>query len=167
MKTLYVMRHANAEQRGPDGTDFSRRLTPQGQAEARSQGEMMRDKGLLPDLIKCSAGARALETAREVAQVLGRGTGTPELREDKRLYNAPGGDIYEVLRELEAGVAAPLVVAHMPGVAELVWALLKPDSEANGSFSTATVVQMELEIDSWDELKPGVGNLLLFAEPRS
>jgi phosphohistidine phosphatase len=66
---LYLMRHATAEESGPEG-DASRRLTEEGRRQAREAGEALRDRRAALRAVLCSPRQRALETARIVADVL-------------------------------------------------------------------------------------------------
>ncbi len=60
-RTLLVLRHSKSAY--PEGTaDFDRPLAPRGLRDAVTLGTWIRDQGLLPDLVVCSAAARARQT---------------------------------------------------------------------------------------------------------
>jgi phosphohistidine phosphatase len=65
--TLYILRHATAEEAGPDGDDSSRRLTDRGGEKMREAAAGMRALKLKFDLILTSPITRASETAEIVA----------------------------------------------------------------------------------------------------
>lgn len=67
---LLIMRHATAEEDGPDGSDASRRLTARGREEAAAVGRLMRLCELRPDSILSSSRVRAFDTALLVAKEL-------------------------------------------------------------------------------------------------
>ncbi len=65
--TLYILRHATAEETSSSGDDGSRRLTERSKEKMRKAAAGMRDIGLKFDAILTSPLARATETAEIVA----------------------------------------------------------------------------------------------------
>jgi len=64
------MRHAAAEESGPEG-DASRRLTDDGRRQAREAGEALRDRRAVLSAVISSPRTRARETAKIVADIVG------------------------------------------------------------------------------------------------
>ncbi len=62
MKRLLLLRHAKSSWHDPSLADFDRPLNQRGRAAARMMGDYLVRKGLLPDLVLCSAAQRARET---------------------------------------------------------------------------------------------------------
>lgn len=147
MKTLLLLRHATAAVEGYDGTDHGRALTALGRDEAHVQGGFLREAGYLPLHIIASSALRARETAETVADVLGQpGSVDP----DERLYNVSGEELLLCVLDLPDGADTALMVAHMPGVAELA-ALLLPSGEGpNMAIQPGTLLALTLpEALSW------------------
>lgn len=68
---LYVVRHAWAEDVGPDGADFSRPLTKRGRKRFAKFIAHLRSSGMQLDLIATSPLVRTRETAEIMAEVFG------------------------------------------------------------------------------------------------
>lgn len=68
---LYVVRHAWAEDAGPDGADFSRPLTKKGRRRFEKFISHLRDGGMRIDLVATSPLVRTRETAEIMAEVFG------------------------------------------------------------------------------------------------
>ncbi len=67
---LYLIRHGRAENAGPDGSDASRRLSPDGVARWVESVRGLRAQGVTLDLVLSSPLARAQQTAMLLAQHL-------------------------------------------------------------------------------------------------
>jgi len=68
---IYFLRHADAE--ADQGSDFNRKLTSKGLAQAEKVAKFCVRNGLLPDVILSSPVLRA----RQTAEILGQSTGMP------------------------------------------------------------------------------------------
>ena len=111
-------------------------------------GELVRERGLTPDLIICSDAARARLTAASVAQAAGY---AGDIVVDRQLYLAGPADILAVLRTVpETNVETLMIVGHNPGLEELL-AQLTGDEE---DLPTAALAQITLPIDRWRDLDP-------------
>ena len=71
MKTLLLLRHAKSSWKHPELADHDRPLNKRGKRDAPSIGQLVSDKGLVPDLIMSSTAKRARKTARAVAKASG------------------------------------------------------------------------------------------------
>ncbi|MDR3202113.1 MAG: histidine phosphatase family protein [Bifidobacteriaceae bacterium] len=115
-RTLVLLRHARAEHTD-FGSDGSRRLTAEGRAQAEAAGRAMARDGIVPDVVLCSAAARARETWELAAAHLG---GAPAVTVSGDLYRAYVPELVEALRAVGAGVGAGvgtvLAVGHNPTV---------------------------------------------------
>ena len=61
-RILLVLRHAQTEDIRPGSRDTERRLTPDGERQARQVGEYLRAQGITVDNVLCSSAARARKT---------------------------------------------------------------------------------------------------------
>jgi phosphohistidine phosphatase len=114
---LYLVRHAIAEQRGPDWPDDSLRpLTAEGVKRWRRQASGLVAIDARPDLILTSPYTRARQTADLLAAAFPK---KPKVVELPALQ--PGVKPRDVLRALEADgrVASLALVGHEPGLGEL------------------------------------------------
>lgn len=157
VKTLLVLRHASAAARGPDGMDFSRPLSPQGEREARIQGAFLREAGILPERVVTSAAVRAASTTDLLVEAIGH-----ELivNREEALYNAPGELLLDYVQRLPDHLRTVLLVAHMPGVAELVWLLASEPETLNLNFPACTLVAISVGTAMrWSEVVSGCGTV--------
>ncbi|MBV9912339.1 MAG: histidine phosphatase family protein, partial [Sinobacteraceae bacterium] len=93
MKRLTLMRHADAQWRDPNITDFDRPLNRRGSAEAEAMSRRLGELGLVPAVLLTSTARRAQQTAEIVARQLGMATRLVHCEESLYLAAAP-----EILR---------------------------------------------------------------------
>lgn len=119
--TLYVLRHAIAEDASPDGHDGSRRLTPAGRRKMRGAMRGLRAMGVEPEVILTSPLVRAVETARIVVEGL---RDAPEPRTvDALTPDVPPEETAKALR-LFARHQRVMIVGHEPNLSGLLALLL-------------------------------------------
>ncbi len=162
MKTLLILRHADAVEKGPGMSDFDRVLTEKGRSQALGQGRFLRDAGLEVERVMASAAQRAMDTARTVTEGGGLGLeveGVPEI------YNAPGEPLLEFVRALPDDFSTLLLVAHVPGVAHLVSLLTTEHSDLAQIYSPGTLSAVQVDDNSWRDFDYGVGALKFFLPP--
>ena len=129
----YFLRHASAEESGPKG-DASRRLTDQGQREAREAAGALRERDAHPAIIATSPRQRA----RETAEIVGRALGVPvEVREGLD-SGARAAAYLDALRPTEGRDV--LVVGHNPEISAIASSL----AGTAVSFRPATICCIEL-----------------------
>ena len=86
MKTIYLLRHAQAEARDEKAQDKERKLVKSGIEDAGTIAKNLREEGFMPELILSSAPPRALETAKIFAKKL-KFEG-PEILLNEKIYSA-------------------------------------------------------------------------------
>ena len=146
MKTLLVLRHAKSSWDDPGLEDHERPLNKRGKKTAPRMGKLLRDEGLVPDLVISSTAVRAKATTKAVVE---KAKYKGKTRYDKRLYPGGPSSIFEVLREVEdEGVDRVMIVGHNPGQEELIRALTGRDE----AFPTAALARIELPIEKWKDL---------------
>jgi phosphohistidine phosphatase len=168
MKKVTLFRHAKSgEKNNPDIDDFNRPLAPRGLKAAPKMGEAMRGHKLTPDLILCSPSVRTRQTLELAASEAW--DSHPDVRFEKRLYEASPATLLKALKELPSNAAHVMVVGHNPGLQELAARLAPPDSEARHQLReklpTAAIVSFSFDVGDWKDLKPGTGQLQLSISP--
>ena len=158
MKSLMLLRHAEAMPATPAVADVERKLSPDGQQQARRLGMWMAARGWTPQALLCSAALRARQTAAAVAAAAGW---TTPLAVHAKLYNANAVDMIAVLREQAADIDQLLLVAHAPGVGELASALTTRRSDLSLACEPATLIEVVVTLDDWSELDSNCGRLQL------
>jgi phosphohistidine phosphatase len=143
MKELLLYRHAKAEKSVPGIRDHERPLSAEGEKQAESIGERIREESSVPDLILTSDARRALSTARIAAL----SAGCPErVHAVAALFD---GEIETYAQEirLRGGKAARLmVVGHNPTMEELVERLAGRRIEIKAGY----LVRVAVRISSWE-----------------
>ncbi len=161
MKHLMILRHAEAAPAG-NGPDIERTLTGAGRAQAHALGRLLREWEMPLRRIVCSSAKRTRETAETL--MAGCGAEVP-LIVAAELYNASGEALLEYLQGLPDDSDRVLVVAHVPGVAELASMLVTEHVDLAIAYKAATLVEIAMEEDQWSELDYGVGILRLVLPP--
>jgi phosphohistidine phosphatase len=156
MKSLLILRHAEAVPTTPQIADSLRALTPRGRAQAQALGTWLQARGVAPDRILCSAAVRAQETADIVAAAAGWTTPVCALDE---LYNASDAELLAQAKHTANDANQLLLVAHAPGVADLVKALTSKQRDFTLTCDPATFVEVVFDVACWSELTPGGGAL--------
>jgi phosphohistidine phosphatase len=121
---LYVLRHANAEDRDaekyPD--DVLRPLTPKGIETARKVATWVKSRNMIPDIILTSPAIRAFDTAKICAEKFG-------LAKDYFVVTdllLPGLDREKLVAQINANYCKPslLLVGHEPDLSSLLSTLI-------------------------------------------
>ena len=156
MKSLTLLRHAEAVSMADGTDDFQRALTARGQAQARALGERLRAEGWVPQRVLCSSALRAQQTAQTVG--VGAGWMTP-VSARQQLYNAAPEAMMDLLRDEANDVERLLLVAHAPGIAELASALTTRHGDLSLICEPATLLEVVMDIASWTDIAPGCASL--------
>jgi phosphohistidine phosphatase len=153
MKTLYILRHAEAAQGSPDN---QRPLTQAGRAAAAEMGDIMRENGYLPAAIFCSPATRTRLTLD--ALDLDR----PEPIFVEEIYQAAPQDLLAVVHDA-VDVESLLLVGHNPAVHGLALALAGRGQPGQlhalrVGFAPGTLAVLQFDRD-WVDLAPGMALL--------
>ena len=154
MKYLTVIRHAKTEKQKPDQRDFERRLKKSGLSAARDLGEQLAEKTGTPDAVIASPAKRAVQTAEALCEAAG--IDETSISERPVLYENDMTEIMNMLKELSDDVQRVFIVGHNPSVSDLVRELCGPVIE---SMKTGSAAGVEIDIQSWKDIVPGVGSL--------
>jgi phosphohistidine phosphatase len=160
MKTLLLLRHAKSSWDDPNVSDHDRPLNARGLRDAPKIGNLVKQHGLMPDLIIASTAARAQVTARQVAMHCDyRGV----IDTSGSLYQAAPDEYIQYLRSLPDEYAAVLVVGHNPGLEDLLELI-------TGSYQqmpTAALAYVSLEIAGWRDFVASTrGQLIRLWRPK-
>ncbi len=154
MKELLIMRHAKSSWGNTNLSDHERPLNQRGQRDAPRMGQLLKEKELIPDLIITSTAERALSTAELTALNCDYDR---ELALSGRFYGGGPQAFVEILQTVDDANERVMIVAHNPGLEELVEDLTGYD----GRFTTANIAHVQLPIDSWRDLTLETTGMLL------
>ena len=155
MKTLLILRHAKSSWDDASLDDHERPLNARGRRDAPRVGDLLRDEGLMPDLVITSDALRAHTTARLVAVAAGYGG---DIVVDPMLYLANADDLIATLRMVPEGNAATvLIVGHNPGLEDLIERL----AGERHDLPTAALAQLVMPIAAWSAIDSSTPATLL------
>lgn len=146
MKTLYIIRHAEAEDLYGQPDSF-RPLTERGNLQALALGNHL---GQLPTNWTVSPAVRTYSTAHVLSTTQNK---KPLVHLEKKMYNAELSDLLEVIELLPNDWNEVVLIGHNPGVSYLSQYL----TTVQHSFKKSAVVKIEIEIDAWSQLNQGCG----------
>jgi phosphohistidine phosphatase len=160
MKTLLILRHAKSSWKNSYLGDYDRPLNKRGKRDGPRMGALLRREQLIPDLIISSSAVRAIMTAETVAKYAGYDR---EIAVTRSLYHADPSSYFNVLNELVGDYDRVMVVGHNPGMEELLEEL----TNVYERMTTATLAQVILPIDDWQQLDDAVlGKLVSIWRPK-
>ena len=156
MKQLTLIRHAKSSWKVVDLEDSWRPLSARGYQQLSALTPHLPSSALW----LVSPAVRTYATAH----VLRRMAGLPMtgLILDERLYESSGKGLLTLLTTLSEEDNQVLLVAHSPGLDELV-GLLCPTEAVR--LTTANLVILELDVERWAECRVGCGRLQLHLAP--
>lgn len=169
MPTLSLLRHAKSSWDDPGLDDFDRPLAPRGQKAAPAIGRWLLGRGLVPDLVLCSPAARARETCEKVLGAIGRQV---PVSFDESIYMASPRTLLALVRGTPSRVHHLMLIGHNPGLHALATALIGAGPEADRArlddkLPTGGLVMIELDADTFADLRPGTARLVELITPRS
>jgi phosphohistidine phosphatase len=157
-RTLYLLRHLKSSWDDPAPADRDRPLAARGRKAGKRMAKHLRKAAVRLELVLCSPAVRTRQTLEAVQAELG----DPEVRFVEELYAASEQTLLDLLRGVPAEIESVLVVGHNPGLEDLGTAL---SGTAQEKFPTGALATLSFE-GTWDELEPGVCELVGFVVPR-
>lgn len=122
-------------------------------------GELMRDRGLVPDVIVSSPAMRAKQTTELVKDA---GGFAANIEFDDRIYEASPLRLLEVVSELDSEYDSALLVGHNPGIEGFIHYL----SGSLEPMPTAALAVIALDVENWTNIDHECGTLSDIFRPR-
>ena len=161
MKHLYLLRHAKSSWDDPTLADSERPLAPRGERAGKKLAKHIERENIRPALVLCSSARRTRDTLQRIAAVLGRA----DVRIEDDLYAASERELLARLRSVPDSVDSVMVIAHNPGLQDLVLTL-GGESAAPLAEGFPTGALATLAVPSWSELGHGSAELVAYVVPR-
>ncbi len=159
MKRLYIIRHAKSDWSNPTLHDYDRPLNKRGKKNAPFMGKILREKGIVPDLIISSPAYRARETAKKIAKKVAY---KEEIMYDEHLYDASLKTILEIVNYIEDEYDTVFLIGHNPSLNMLGFYLV----DFNKNIPTSGVLEIELNCSTWKEVNKKCSKLVSFDYPK-
>jgi phosphohistidine phosphatase len=160
--TLFIVRHARAEDRATFMADHDRELTPEGIIAAARVGRYLHKKNICPDVIISSTAPRARDTANVVAEQVGFDPAQIQL--EASLYDGGPKAYLSAINTLPVSVQSAMIVGHNPDVSYFGEFLTH---QSIGSMSKGAVVAVTFGNLGWAEVSGRTGSLLFQIAPKT
>ena len=161
-RTLIVVRHAKSSWAEAGLSDHDRPLNKRGFRDAPRMGTRLSAMGYHPQIVFSSTALRARTTAELLVAELGLTDGVIETSE--ALYGAMPGEVLDQVGAFDDVHDTAMVVAHNPGITELV-------NYLGGSniynVPTCGVAILGVDGGGWQEFIPGNASLIHYDYPKS
>ncbi|WP_312135661.1 SixA phosphatase family protein [Sphingobacterium sp.] len=157
MKTLYLIRHAKAEDHGLLKNDYNRNIISKGKERAiRIANELATQLKINNNTLVISSSAnRAKQTADIFCEILGYPL--TDILETREIYEAHFTDILRIINNVPNNVENLLVFGHNPGLSNLTNYL----SHAEVELATSNAAILSLPDNfNFSELAGGTATLL-------
>ncbi|MEZ0485382.1 SixA phosphatase family protein [Fibrella aquatica] len=160
-RTLYVVRHAKAEDRASFMSDHDRDLLPEGIMAAARIGRYLAEKGVTTTRLISSTANRAKDTAKVIAEQLGLAPDTIEL--DEKLFEGGPKAYLAAINSLPDSCESVMLFGHNPDVSYFSEYLTHQDV---GSMSKGSVAAITFENLHWAEVSGRTGFLQFYVTPK-
>jgi len=159
-KTLYLVRHADADWTNSNPFDFDRNLSKHGKCEAMTMGQHLQQSGISPDLVICSMARRAIQTLEHLAPPMEIPIADALLR--KSMYEAPASTLLQIIQELDDPFKSAMLIGHNPSMSQLAARLT---GERIHNMPTCAMATVSLPVNHWKDAGMAIGQLLNFDVP--
>lgn len=160
MKTLFLIRHAKSDWSDQSLADFDRPLNKRGKKDAPFMGEVLNEKGIIPDLIISSPAKRAKKTAIEIAETLNYPS--KKIVFEEELYDASSNDILHIVRSINEQNTSAMIFGHNPGLTLLNNFI---SNKYIDNIPTTGIVALSLDIE-WSEVDKFSCKQLFYEYPK-
>jgi phosphohistidine phosphatase len=168
MHQLLLLRHAKSSWGDTKLPDRERPLSKRGRRAAVAMRHVMRELGLVPDLVLVSPARRTQDTLARLEPW----DETPLIEPMEVLYLATAPQLLAVLHGVAETVRSVLLIGHNPGMHELALMLAdkqtvadEPARQLAAGYPTGALAEFAIA-GTWQRLDAGGGRLLRFLAPR-
>lgn len=166
MARLYILRHGKTELVSATGIDFDRNLVQRGERNSTQIGRMIADHMPKPQLIIFSPANRT----RQTAELVMREVPDADSIEDRRIYNAEGETLFDVITDHGFDYERVMIIGHNPGLIVLMHLLMAEDGNRGShsivDFPSASFAEMVFEPDTFGQVNLDTGVLMRLLRPR-
>lgn len=159
-KNLYILRHAQSDEKMSDQQDFDRTLNSTGLQNATKMGINFHQKEVQFDIIISSPAIRALSTASLIAEQVKYDPS--RIHQNSEIYEASIRTLLRVVNQLKEEWKSVLLVGHNPSTTYLAEYITKSEI---GNMTTCGVAQLSFNKMSWEEISEGNGELVGYEYP--
>lgn len=159
-KQLYIIRHAKSDWSYKNLSDFERPINQRGKLNAPYTANILKQKGVMPDLVISSPAVRALTTAEIISKEIGYPV--DQIDQQHRVYNAHVDTLLDLVHKLDDKYQSVMIFGHNPGMTFLASFLCREETER---LPTCSVMALEFDVESWFAITEHSGECLFFECP--
>lgn len=160
-KLLYLIRHAKSSWDDPSLRDHDRPLNKRGKRDAPLMANVLKKKGIKPDVIYSSTAVRALEFSKVIAETLD--FKKKNINATKELYMADVKEMLGILRSVDNSAETVFMVSHNPYITEFANSLCNYNLD---NIPTSGVFCVEFDEKKWKDIDLGKGKFVSFDYPK-
>jgi phosphohistidine phosphatase len=160
MKTLIIVRHAKAEVLPDNKTDFERKLTDGGKADAEKMASGLSQQIKCPDIFISSTAKRAYSTAKRFAAAFK--IKEEDIIKENKIYDASADTLIELVQSIDNKNETAIIFGHNPGFSQLAYYF-----SGNGSIELPTcgIAIVAFDLKDWQNVAYKNGKLTYFTRP--
>lgn len=162
IKTIYLLRHAKAENQDLKKNDHERQLIEKGVRHAEKMAKLLDGFRFPPEAIYTSSAARAHETAKIFADALKL---DEKLAVEDSLYSASEQAYLQFVQKLPDELDSVLIVGHNPILEDLL-VTLTSRSPFHTKMPTCALAAVHFHVSLWSEIRPATGILRVLLYPK-
>jgi phosphohistidine phosphatase len=161
LKSIYFNRHAKSSWSNPELADFDRPLNNRGKNDLPLMGKILSEKIKPPQLIYSSPAKRAITTAKAIGKYFGYDENN--IISDMILYDAVVSDLVRIINTTSDNHDTIMFFGHNPTFT-MISNYLSDTKILN--IPTCGFVQIDFNLESWDDIEGNTGKLILFEYPK-
>lgn len=162
MKTLYIVRHAKAEETSPLIRDFDRKLVGKGLTQAKDVGKLLFKKiTQAPSLWYSSTASRAITTAQIMADMMH--VSGDNIHRKPMIYGAGVKQLVDLVVEQDDLYDSMIIFGHNPTFSQLVNQLSV--NQIDGLHKCG-VVGIQFDTTKWSDCATLKGHTILHLSPK-
>jgi phosphohistidine phosphatase len=162
IKTVYLVRHAKAENQDIKKPDHDRALIEKGIKNAEKLGKMVAGFRFPPEAIYTSSARRAHDTATIFADALKI---PDKVTVDESLYSASHQIYLQQIQKLPDELRSVMLVGHNPVLEDLL-TTLTARSPFHCKMPTCALASVHFHVTLWSEIRPATGILRVLLYPK-
>lgn len=158
MKTIYFIRHAKAKKDGE--SDFLRKLSKRGKADAKALGEILKEKQIIPNSIYTSTAVRALTTANILSQSLNfKG----KFETSDVLYEFDSENLLKFIKSIDDEGEIIYIIGHNSAITEICEIL---SDSAIGNIPTCGIFGIKFDVLNFKDIEEKMGEVVFYSYPQ-
>ena len=161
MKSLFLTRHAKSSWGHAGLSDVDRPLNNRGKKAAPFMGQLIHEKGDIPDVLISSPANRAFSTAKVFAEIFGFIEN--DIIINNTIYGAGPYQLLDIVKDQDNLYHSIMLFGHNPTFTTFANML---SNENIFNVVTCGVVRIDFNVQNWSDIDYGSGNLIYFEYPK-